>query len=195
MTFSQVKKTKQKIWNNQIHCCVFLYLKTRAFVHPNPNTSDSVISKLSALISGTSCLRSQATEGVPITWETKGKRTNMGSEINLQMVSQHATKFINEPKLFPIVKMRDLKGTKKCKACWLPCCHRWHCRRASWLWSPAWKLWGDRATWCWALPRRGKGSGSCATERCSCRWSPLCWSSLHSPDCCRKTREGIRTGL
>ncbi|TNN54715.1 hypothetical protein EYF80_035058 [Liparis tanakae] len=42
------------------------YLKTRAFVHPNPSTRDSVISKLSALISGTSCFRSQATEGVTL---------------------------------------------------------------------------------------------------------------------------------
>lgn len=50
-----------------LHFCMFLYLKTRAFVHPNPSTRDSVISKLSALISGTSCLRSQATEGVPMT--------------------------------------------------------------------------------------------------------------------------------
>lgn len=47
---------------------VFKYLKTSAFVHPNPNKRDSVISRLSALISGTSCFKSQATEGVPITF-------------------------------------------------------------------------------------------------------------------------------
>lgn len=57
--------------------CRWEYLKTRAFVHPNPSTRDSVISRLSALISGTSCFKSQATEGVPITCRNKVKYANM----------------------------------------------------------------------------------------------------------------------
>lgn len=42
------------------------YLKTREFVLPNPNTSDSVISMLSSLIKGTSCFSKTPTDGVPI---------------------------------------------------------------------------------------------------------------------------------
>lgn len=53
-----------------IQCIAFIknHLKTREFVRPKPRTRDSVISKLSDLMSGTSCFRSQATDGVPITW-------------------------------------------------------------------------------------------------------------------------------
>ena len=54
-------------WIGSLKCFYGMYLKTRALVRPKPSTSDSVSSMLSALIRGTSCFRSQATDGVPIT--------------------------------------------------------------------------------------------------------------------------------
>lgn len=51
-----------------------MYLKTRELLRPKPRTNDSVRSMLSALISGTSCFRSQATDGLPMTWNIKQRR-------------------------------------------------------------------------------------------------------------------------
>lgn len=51
-----------------------MYLKTRELLRPKPRTNDSVRSMLSALISGTNCFRSQATDGLPMTWNIKQRR-------------------------------------------------------------------------------------------------------------------------
>lgn len=54
------------------------------FVRPNPRTNASVNSMLSALISGTNCFRSQATDGLPITWNIKHRRFSRTNKIPLQ---------------------------------------------------------------------------------------------------------------
>lgn len=60
-----------------------LYLNTRALAQPNPRTNDSVNSMLSALISGTNCFRSQATDGLPITWNIQQSQTNKANYTGL----------------------------------------------------------------------------------------------------------------